>query len=101
MGGGAGFDGRSRQAVSPAWRSTRTTGARATTFWFFALMSDAESMQHHGQTPAMQEAMAAFGAAHGRSPPQMQMTDADRRHRAEYLSNPSMPPLAGGLALPG
>ncbi len=42
-------------------------------FWFFALMSDAESMQHHGQTPAMQEAMAAFGPLMG-SPPQMQMT---------------------------
>ena len=42
-------------------------------FWFFALMSDAESMQHHGQTPAMQEAMAAFGPLMG-SPPQMQVT---------------------------
>ena len=42
-------------------------------FWFFALMSDAESMQHQGQTPAMQEAMAEFGPLMG-SPPQMQMT---------------------------
>jgi quinol monooxygenase YgiN len=30
-------------------------------FWFFALMSDAESMQHHGQSEAMQAAMRAFG----------------------------------------
>ncbi|WP_419930886.1 putative quinol monooxygenase [Candidatus Poriferisodalis sp.] len=43
------------------------------TFWFFALMSDAESMQHHGQTPAMQEAMAAFMPLMA-DPPQMQMT---------------------------
>ena len=30
------------------------------TFWFFALMTDAESMQLHGRTEAMQQAMAAF-----------------------------------------
>lgn len=42
------------------------------TFWFFALMSDAESMQHHGQTPAMQEAMQAFMPLMA-DPPQMQM----------------------------
>jgi len=30
-------------------------------FWFFALMSDAVSMQHHGQSEAMQTAMRAFG----------------------------------------
>ena len=42
-------------------------------FWFFALMSDAESMQHHGQIPAMKEAMTAFGPLVG-SPPQMQIT---------------------------
>lgn len=29
-------------------------------FWFFALMTDAESMQGHGQSDAMQEAMQAF-----------------------------------------
>lgn len=31
------------------------------TFSFFALMSDDEAMQKHGQTEAMQAAMAAFG----------------------------------------
>ena len=31
------------------------------TFSFFALMSDEEAMQNHGQTDAMQAAMAAFG----------------------------------------
>ncbi len=30
------------------------------TFWFFALMADEESMQHHGQSEAMQAAMSAF-----------------------------------------
>ncbi|MGI9644831.1 MAG: putative quinol monooxygenase [Ilumatobacteraceae bacterium] len=30
------------------------------TFWFFALMSDAESMQQHGQSEAMQAAMGRF-----------------------------------------
>ena len=30
-------------------------------FWFFALMSDAEAMQNHGQSEAMKAAMAAFG----------------------------------------
>jgi quinol monooxygenase YgiN len=30
------------------------------TFWFFALMADDESMQHHGQSEAMQTAMSAF-----------------------------------------
>jgi quinol monooxygenase YgiN len=29
-------------------------------FWFFALMSDEESMRDHGQSPAMQAAMATF-----------------------------------------
>ena len=42
------------------------------TFWFFALMSDADSMQHHGQTPAMREAMQAFMPLMA-EPPQMQM----------------------------
>ncbi len=45
----------------------------ANTFWFFALMSDAEAMQRHGQTPAMAKAMAAFGPLVA-SPPQMQVT---------------------------
>ncbi|WP_419842755.1 putative quinol monooxygenase [Candidatus Poriferisodalis sp.] len=43
------------------------------TFWFFALMADAESMQGHGQTAAMQQAMDAFRPLMA-SPPQMQMT---------------------------
>ncbi len=43
------------------------------TFWFFALMSDASSMQNHGQSEAMQQAMGAFTALMA-SPPQMQMT---------------------------
>ena len=30
------------------------------TFWFFALMFDEASMQQHGQTEAMQAAMAEF-----------------------------------------
>lgn len=42
-------------------------------FWFFALMSDGQSMQHHGQTPAMAEAMEAFMPLVA-EPPQMQMT---------------------------
>lgn len=43
------------------------------TFWFFALMADAESMQNHGQSEAMQAAMAAFGPL-AAGPPQMTMT---------------------------
>lgn len=30
------------------------------TFWFFALMTDQESMQHHGQSEAMKAAMEDF-----------------------------------------
>jgi len=30
------------------------------TFWFFALMADAEAMQGHGQSEEMQAAMASF-----------------------------------------
>ncbi len=30
------------------------------TFWFFALMSDAESMQQHGQSDAMKAVMGRF-----------------------------------------
>ena len=40
------------------------------TFWFFALMSDADAMQSHGRSEAMQEAMAAFGPLVA-APPQM------------------------------
>ena len=43
------------------------------TFWFFALMAGAESMQGHAQTEAMQQAMAAFMPLMA-APPQMQMT---------------------------
>lgn len=32
----------------------------ANTFWFFALMTDSESMQKHGRSEAMQAAMADF-----------------------------------------
>ena len=40
------------------------------TYWFFALMSDQESMQNHGQSEAMQAAMASFGPLMA-EPPQM------------------------------
>ena len=30
-------------------------------FWFFALMTDQDSLQNHGQTDAMQAAMQSFG----------------------------------------
>ena len=43
------------------------------TFWFFALMSDEEAMRNHGQTAAMQEAMAAFGPL-AKGPPRMTPT---------------------------
>ena len=43
------------------------------TYWFFALMADAESMQHHGQSEAMQAAMSAFGPLVA-GPPQMSVT---------------------------
>ena len=43
------------------------------TFWFFALMADAESMQNHGQSDAMRAAMAAFGPL-AAGPPQMTVT---------------------------
>jgi quinol monooxygenase YgiN len=39
-------------------------------FSFFALMTSADAMQQHGQTPAMQAAMAAFGPLMA-APPQM------------------------------
>lgn len=44
----------------------------ANTFAFFAIMSDGDSMQQHGQTPAMQAAMADFGPLMA-EPPQMTM----------------------------
>ena len=43
------------------------------TFWFFALMRDAESMQSHGQTEGMQAIMADFMPLLA-EPPQMSMT---------------------------
>jgi quinol monooxygenase YgiN len=43
------------------------------TFWFFALMADAESMQNHGQSEATQAAMSAFGPLVA-EPPQMSVT---------------------------
>ena len=43
------------------------------TFWFFALMANAESMQNHGQSEAMQAAMSAFGPLVA-GPPQMTVT---------------------------
>jgi len=43
------------------------------TFWFFALMTDPDSMQKHGQSEAMQTAMAAFGPLVA-GPPKMSMS---------------------------
>jgi quinol monooxygenase YgiN len=43
------------------------------TFWFFALMADEASMQSHGQSDAMQAAMADFGPLMA-APPQMSVT---------------------------
>jgi quinol monooxygenase YgiN len=43
------------------------------TFWFFALMADQESMKNHGQSDAMQAAMAAFGPL-AAGPPKMTVT---------------------------
>lgn len=43
------------------------------TFWFFALMADEESMQQHGQSPAMQTAMESFGPLMA-APPQVSRT---------------------------
>ena len=43
------------------------------TFWFFALMADQESMQSHGQSEAMQAAMAGFGPLVA-EPPTMTVT---------------------------
>ncbi len=43
------------------------------TFWFFALMTDEQAMQNHGQSEAMQAAMSAFGPLVA-GPPQMSTT---------------------------
>jgi quinol monooxygenase YgiN len=43
------------------------------TFWFFALMADEGSMQHHGQSEAMQSAMSEFMPLVA-GPPQMSVT---------------------------
>lgn len=43
------------------------------TFWFFALMSSEEAMQHHGKSAEMQSAMSAFGPLVA-GPPQMTVT---------------------------
>ncbi len=43
------------------------------TYWFFGLMADEESMRSHGQSEAMQAAMAGFGELLA-SPPQMSAT---------------------------
>lgn len=43
------------------------------TFWFFALMADEASMQHHGQSDAMQAALSAFMPLVA-GPPQMTVT---------------------------
>jgi quinol monooxygenase YgiN len=40
------------------------------TFWFFALMTDQDAMQHHGQSESMRAAMQAFGPLMA-APPQM------------------------------
>ncbi|MEM9514554.1 MAG: putative quinol monooxygenase [Actinomycetota bacterium] len=42
-------------------------------FWFFALMTDQDSMQQHGQTPAMKAAMESFMPLMA-EPPQMHVT---------------------------
>jgi quinol monooxygenase YgiN len=42
-------------------------------YWFFALMADQESMQHHGQSEAMQSAMSKFMPLVA-EPPQMSVT---------------------------
>jgi quinol monooxygenase YgiN len=51
----------------------RGQGDQDNTFWFFALMADQESMQHHGQSEAMQAAMSQFMPLVA-SPPQMSVT---------------------------
>ena len=42
-------------------------------FWFFALMTDEEAMQNHGQSEAMKSAMESFGPLMA-EPPQMSVT---------------------------
>ncbi len=43
------------------------------TYWFFALMTDQESMRSHGESEAMRAAMSAFGPLVA-GPPQMTVT---------------------------
>ncbi len=43
------------------------------TFWFFALMADEESMRNHGQSEAMQAAMESFMPL-VEAPPQVSVT---------------------------
>lgn len=43
------------------------------TYWFFALMSSQDAMAVHGQSEAMQAAMAAFGPLMA-APPEMSVT---------------------------
>ena len=43
------------------------------TFWFFALMSNQDSMQVHGQSDSMKRAMASFGPLVA-GPPKMSMS---------------------------
>ncbi len=42
-------------------------------FWFFALMTDQEAMQNHGQSDEMKAAMQAFGPLMA-APPEMSVT---------------------------
>ncbi|MDH5503929.1 MAG: antibiotic biosynthesis monooxygenase [Acidimicrobiia bacterium] len=42
-------------------------------FWFFALMTDQESVQNHGQSDEMKAAMQAFGPLMA-APPEMSVT---------------------------
>lgn len=42
-------------------------------FWFFALMTDQESVQNHGQSDEMKAAMQAFGPLMA-GPPEMSVT---------------------------
>jgi len=48
-------------------------------FWFFALMSDQEAMQNHGQSDAMKAAMQAFGPLMA-EPPQMSVATPIAAH---------------------
>ena len=43
------------------------------TFWFFALMTDSDAMQNHGQSAEMKQAMEKFGPLMT-EPPRMSVT---------------------------